>query len=54
MEKQNKVGADDLGWKFHLYHASWVIFVISIFVFFDFWLAFIILAVVGFYCFREF
>lgn len=54
MEKQNKVGADDLGWKFHVYHATWVIGIITLFVFLDWWLALLILSIVSFYFFREF
>ena len=49
MAKQNKVGADDLGWKFHLYHVTWVIFITSIFIFFDWYIALLILSLFGFY-----
>lgn len=49
MAKQNKVGANNLGWLFHLYHAVWVIGIVSAFVFLDLWLASIIIAIIGFY-----
>ncbi len=54
MEKQKQVGADDLGWKFHLYHASWAVAIIALFVFLDWWLAFIIFGILGAYFFRNF
>lgn len=49
MEKQNKVGADELGWLFHVYHTLWAIGIISAFIFLDLWLASIIVAIIGFY-----
>lgn len=38
MEKPNKVGAD-LPWWFHLYHAAWLAFLVSMFIFLPWWLA---------------
>lgn len=49
MAKQNKVGADDLGWKFHLYHILWIISLIAMFAFLDWWLALSIVSLMGFY-----
>lgn len=49
MAKQNKVGADDLGIKFHLYHIAWVTGIFSLFIFLDWWLALIIISLIGFY-----
>ena len=49
MAKQKQVGADDLGWKFHLYHILWVIGVIAMFAFLDWWLALFIVSLIGFY-----
>ena len=54
MAKRKQVGADDLGWKFHLYHISWVVGIFSLFVFLDWWLAFIAIFFIAFYFFREF
>jgi hypothetical protein len=54
MEKQNKVGANDLGWRFHLYHLSWIAVVVSLFFIFDWWIAFIIFGIIGVYFFRNF
>lgn len=54
MAKRNKVGADDLGWKFHLYHFAWVTGIVALFVFLDWWLALIILGIISFFFFREF
>jgi hypothetical protein len=49
MEKQKQVGADDLGWRFHLYHFSWVIGLILLFFIFDWWIAFLILGSLSVY-----
>jgi hypothetical protein len=49
MEKQNKVGADDLGWKFHLYHLTWVIGLTSLFFIFNWWIAFLIIGMISVY-----
>lgn len=49
MEKQKQVGADDLGWKFHLYHFIWVSSIISLFFIFDWWIAFLIIGIIGAY-----
>ncbi len=54
MAKRKQVGADDLGWKFHLYHISWVVGIFSLFVFLDFWLALLILIIIAFYFFRNY
>jgi hypothetical protein len=48
MAKQNKAGADREIW-FHLYHILWVIGVIALFAFLDWWMAIIIIAILGFY-----
>lgn len=49
MAKQNKVGADDLGWQFHAYHVAWVLFITVLFFVFDWWLALLIIGFLGFY-----
>lgn len=49
MAKQKNRGADDLGWKFHLYHILWIIGIIAIFAFLDWWLALFIVSLMGFY-----
>jgi predicted CDP-diglyceride synthetase/phosphatidate cytidylyltransferase len=54
MAKRSKIGADDLGWRFHIYHATWVMAIIALFVFLDWWLALIILGLISVYFFREF
>ena len=49
MEKRNKVGADDLGWKFHLYHSIWTILIISLFFIFEWWMAILIFGIISVY-----
>ena len=46
MAKQNKAGADQEIW-FHLYHILWVIGVIALFAFLDWWLALTIFGIIG-------
>lgn len=50
MAKRNKVGADSEVW-FHLYHILWVIGLIAAFAFLDWWLALIIMGIIGVYFF---
>jgi hypothetical protein len=54
MAKRKLVGADDLGWRFHLYHASWVVGITALFVIFDFWIALLIIGVLGAYFVRNY
>lgn len=51
MAKQNKVGADNLGWLFHIYHILWISGFIALFIFLDWWLALITVGVIGVYFF---
>lgn len=53
MAKQNKAGADSDVW-FHLYHIIWVIGLIAMFAFLDWWVALIIIGVVGVYFFVKY
>jgi|LakMenE18May11ns_1017448.scaffolds.fasta_scaffold9075428_2 hypothetical protein len=46
MAKQNKAGADREIW-FHLYHILWVIGVIALFAFLDWWIALTIFGIIG-------
>lgn len=46
MAKQNKAGADKEIW-FHLYHILWLIGVIAIFAFLDWWMALMIIGIIG-------
>jgi len=50
MAKRKQVGADNEVW-FHLYHILWVIGLIAMFAFLDWWIALIILGVIGVYFF---
>ncbi len=50
MEKQKQAGADKEIW-FHLYHILWVIGLIAMFAFLDWWIALIIFGIVGVYFF---
>jgi hypothetical protein len=51
MAKQNKAGADQ-EFCFHLYHILWVIGVIALFAFLDWWMALIIIGIVGLFFVR--
>lgn len=53
MAKQNKAGADTDVW-FHLYHIIWVIGLIAMFAFLDWWVALIIIGIVGVYFFVKY
>jgi hypothetical protein len=44
---------NNLGLCFHLYHASWLLFLIALFVFFDFWIALLIIGALGAYFVRN-
>lgn len=48
MEKQNKAGVNNEIW-FHLYHIAWATGIVSLFIFLDWWLAIIIISLMGFY-----
>ena len=48
MAKQNKAGADKEIW-FHLYHILWVIGLIAMFAFLDWWIALLITGILGAY-----
>ena len=50
MAERRKVGADDLGWKFHAYHASWAAAIISLFVFLPGWVATLVFCLIGIFC----
>lgn len=50
MAKQNKAGADK-EILFHLYHILWVIGLIALFAFLDWWIALIIIGILGVYFF---
>ena len=54
MEKRKLVGADDLGWRFHAYHVSWIVGLTCLFVFLDLWLALLIVGLLGFYFIKYF
>lgn len=50
MAKRKQVGADGEIW-FHLYHILWVIGLIAIFAFLDWWIGLIIIGILGVYFF---
>jgi len=50
MVEQRKAGADDLGWKFHIYHATWAAATVCLFALLPFWLAILVFCFIGLFC----
>jgi hypothetical protein len=53
-EKQRQVGANDLGWTFHLYHATWILGLTSLFFLLDFWLFLLVLFLISIHFVKNF